>query len=62
MRLETHLLVGHPETALTEYVTEYGFDTLIVGYVGHSQLYGMLMGGTAERLVRLAPCTGVAVK
>ncbi|MEX0682262.1 MAG: universal stress protein [Dehalococcoidia bacterium] len=62
MKLETHLLIGHPVKAIAEFVEENGFDALVVGYVGHSQLYGMLIGGTAERLVRLAPCTVIVVK
>jgi len=62
VKLETHLLIGHPVKAIAEFVEENGFDALVVGYVGHSQLYGMLIGGTAERLVRLAPCTVIVVK
>jgi|SRR3990172_2973479 len=62
VKLETHLLIGHPVKAIAEFVKENGFDALVVGYVGHSQLYGMLIGGTAERLVRLAPCTVIVVK
>lgn len=60
--IETHLLVGHPVKAISEFVKENGFDPLVIGYVGHSQVYSMLIGGTAERLVRLAPCTIVVVK
>jgi len=62
VKLETHLLVGHPVKAISEFAKENGFDALVIGYVGHSQLYGMLIGGTAERLVRLAPCTVIVVK
>lgn len=62
VKLEAHLLVGHPVKAIAEFIKEIGFDALVVGYVGHSQLYGMLIGGTAERLVRLAPCTVIVVK
>lgn len=62
VKLETHLLIGHPVKAITEFVKENGFDALVIGYVGHSQLYGMVIGGTAERLVRLAPCTVIVIK
>ena len=62
VKLETHLLVGHPVKAIAEFINDNGFDALVVGYVGHSQLYGLLIGGTAERLVRLAPCTVIVVK
>ena len=62
VKLETHLLVGHPVKAIAEFAEDNGFDTLVIGFVGHSQLYGLLIGGTAERLVRLAPCTVIVVK
>jgi nucleotide-binding universal stress UspA family protein len=62
IEISTHLLIGHPVKAITEFVKENGFDTLVIGYVGHSQIYSMLIGGTAERLVRLAPCTVIVVK
>jgi nucleotide-binding universal stress UspA family protein len=62
VRLTPHLLVGHPVKAIAHFVAQNGFDALVVGYVGHSQFYSALVGSTAERLVRLAPCTIVVVK
>ena len=62
VKLTTHLLVGHPVKAIVDFVGRNGFDALVVGYVGHSQLYSAVVGSTAERLVRLAPCTIVVVK
>ena len=57
----THLLVGHPVRAIADFVAKNGFDALVVWHVGHSQFYSALVGSTAERLVRLAPCTTVVV-
>ena len=62
VKLETHLLIGHPVKAIAEFVAANGFDALVIGYVGHSQVFSMLIGGTAERLVRLVPCTVIVVK
>jgi nucleotide-binding universal stress UspA family protein len=62
VKLTTHLLIGHPVKAIADFVAQNGFDALVVGYVGHSQLYSALVGSTAERLVRLAPCTVIVVK
>jgi nucleotide-binding universal stress UspA family protein len=62
VKLTAHLLVGHPVKAIADFVARNGFDALIVGYVGHSQFYSALGGSTAERLVRLAPCTIIVVK
>jgi nucleotide-binding universal stress UspA family protein len=62
VKLTTHLLIGHPVKAIADFVAQNGFQALVVGYVGHSQLYDALVGSTAERLVRLAPCTVIVVK
>jgi nucleotide-binding universal stress UspA family protein len=34
----------------------------VVGFMGHSQLYERIIGGTTDRLVRLAPCAVLVVK
>jgi nucleotide-binding universal stress UspA family protein len=62
VKLTAHLLVGHPVKAIADFVARNRVDGLVVGYVGHSQFYSALVGSTAERLVRLAPCTIVVVK
>ncbi len=62
VKLATHLLVGHPVKAIAAFLKEKGFDALVIGYVGHSQVYGMLIGSTVDRLVRRAPCTVIVVK
>jgi nucleotide-binding universal stress UspA family protein len=43
-------------------IREQRFDLLVVGFMGHSQLYERIIGGTTDRLVRLAPCTVLVVK
>ncbi len=60
--IETHLLPGHPVHSIVGFVTEQHFDLLVVGFMGHTQLYQQIIGGTADRLVRLAPCAVLVVK
>ena len=43
-------------------VKDRGFDLLVVGFMGHSQLYERIIGGATDRLVRLAPCAVLVVK
>ncbi len=62
IKLHPHVLLGHPVKAIGEFVAQNKFDLLVVGFVGHSALYLMLGGSTAERLVHTAPCTVVVVK
>lgn len=51
-KLDIGVIVGHPVAA----------DLLVVGFMGHSALYERIIGGTADRLVRLAPCPVLVVK
>ena len=43
-------------------VKQLNIDLLVVGFMGHSQLYERVIGGTTDRLVRLAPCGVLVVK
>lgn len=60
--IETHLVPGHVVEALVRLINERGFDLLVVGFMGHSQLYERVIGGTTDRLARLAPCSVLVVK
>jgi hypothetical protein len=55
-------LAGLPVQTIVALVNEHHFDLLVVGFMGHTRLYEQIIGSTTERLVRLAPCTILAVK
>jgi nucleotide-binding universal stress UspA family protein len=60
--IQLHLVPDHPVEAIVALVRENPFDLLVVGFIGHSALYERIIGGTADRLVRLAPCAVLVVK
>ena len=62
VELKTHVVIGHPVSRIVEFITDGYFDLLVVGYMGHSALFSHLIGGTTDRLVRLAPCAVMVVK
>lgn len=62
VRIETHVVPGHPVAGVVEFVHSQGIDLLVVGFMGHSQLYNRLIGSTTDRLVELVPCTVLVVK
>jgi nucleotide-binding universal stress UspA family protein len=62
VRLETHLIAGHVVEAVVAMINERHIDLLVVGFMGHSALYERIIGGTTDRLVRLAPCAVLVVK
>jgi len=62
LAIVTHLVPGHVVDAVMGLIGELGADLLVVGFMGHSQLYERIIGGTTDRLVRLAPCAVLVVK
>jgi nucleotide-binding universal stress UspA family protein len=60
--IETHLVPGHVIDGVIGLIGRLQADLLVVGFMGHSQLYERIIGGTTDRLVRLAPCAVLVVK
>jgi len=62
IKLVAEVIAGHAASAIVAHAKRTKADLLIVGFTGHSALYEHLIGGTADRLVRLAPCPVLVVK
>lgn len=60
--IDVHLTPGHVVEAVVGLIKERAIDLLVVGFMGHSALYERIIGGTTDRLVRLAPCAVLVVK
>jgi nucleotide-binding universal stress UspA family protein len=60
--IATHLVPGHVVDAVIGLVKQLNIDPLVVGFMGHSQLYERIIGSTTDRLVRLASCAVLVVK
>ena len=60
--IEPHLVPGHVVDGVIGLIKQLKADLLVVGFMGHSQLYERIIGGTTDRLVRLAPCAVLVVK
>lgn len=62
VKLDAEIVAGHAVAAVVAFVKEKKAELLVVGFMGHSALYERIIGGTADRLVRLAPCPVLVVK
>jgi len=62
VRLECTTIVGHAAQAITRLATEGGFDLVVIGHSGHSGVWGMFLGSTADKVVRHAPCSVLVVR
>lgn len=62
VELETVIKAGHEVETIVTFAKEGGFDLLVIGFVGHSNIWGRIMGSTTQNISRLAPCSVMIVK
>ncbi len=62
VRLSSHVLPGHEVETIVTFAKEHGFDLLVIGFMGHSKIFGRIWGSTSQNLAKLAPCTVLVVK
>ena len=62
VELETLVRQGHEVEKIITVAREGQFSLLIIGYHGHSGIFGRMMGSTAQSIVRLSPCPVLLAK
>jgi len=53
---------GEPQDVIPEFVVSEGIDVLVMGTVARGGISGILIGNTAERVLRKLPCSVLTVK
>ena len=61
-QLEIIVKVDHPAAGLLKLTSEFAADLLVLGTRGRTNLRDLIMGSTAERVLRETPCSILAVK
>ena len=56
------LINGDPHLVVPDFVEQNAVDLVVLGTVGRSGIYGMIMGNTAERILRRISCSVLAIK
>jgi len=59
---EIHVVQGHAVEKVVKFATDGRFDLLVIGFMGHSKIFGRIMGSTAQNIIRLSPCSTLVVK
>jgi nucleotide-binding universal stress UspA family protein len=62
VKLQIHILAGHPVRDIVELAKEIKAELLVIGATGHSAIYERMIGSRADRIVQLAPCPVLVVK
>jgi len=53
---------GHEVQAIIEFARAQHFDLLVIGFMGHSRVFGRIWGGTSQNLTKTSPCSVLVVK
>jgi len=53
---------GHPAKTIVKYADEGHYDLIVVGHSDHSEMWGRLLGDTADRVSDHAHCCVLIVK
>lgn len=59
---DTHVLLGHPSDEIVNYAKKKETDLLLITTHGRTGLQHFLLGSTAERILRHAPCPVMVVR
>jgi len=62
IELHTHVQAGHEVETIVNFTKEGNFDLLVIGFMGHSKIFGRVWGSTSQNIAKLSPCTVVVVK
>ena len=62
IELHTKVVPGHEVETIVTAAKDGNFDLLVVGFVGHSNVFGRVMGSTTQNISRLSPCSVLIVK
>jgi nucleotide-binding universal stress UspA family protein len=62
VKLNTHVITGHPVRDIVTLAADLEADLLVIGARGHSSFYQRMIGSKADRMVQLAKCPVLVVK
>jgi len=62
IRLCARVQAGHEVETIVHYAKEGNFDLLVIGFMGHSKIFGRVWGSTSQNITKLSPCTVIVAK
>ena len=60
--MDKYFIPGVPANVVLDRAEDFNHDLIVVGAKGHSLLHHVLIGSTAEKILRYAPCSLLVVR
>ena len=60
--VDTYLAIGHPADEICTYAKQHGFDLIVMGTRGQSEVRALLLGSVSEQVLRHAHCPVTVVR
>lgn len=57
LKIDEHVTVGDAGEEIVEYAKKNKFDLIVIGYKSYSTIERILVGSTASKVARYAPCS-----
>lgn len=57
LKIDEHVTVGDAGEEIVEYAKKNKFDLIVIGYKSYSTIERLLVGSTATKVARYAPCS-----
>jgi nucleotide-binding universal stress UspA family protein len=62
VELRIKVQAGHEVETIVNYAKGGNFDLLVIGFMGHSKIFGRVWGSTSQNIAKLSPCTVIVIK
>jgi nucleotide-binding universal stress UspA family protein len=62
LEMKCTVLPGHEVETIVRFAREGHFDLLVIGFMGHSRVFGRIWGGTSQNLTKISPCSVLVAK
>lgn len=62
VKIKAQTIAGHAAQGLVRFAEEGHFELIVLGHSGVSGVWGRFLGGTADKVVRHAPCDVLVVR
>lgn len=62
LKVDTHFDYGHPAETIVQYAQDNGYDLIVIGNRGLSEIKSLFLGSVSDKVIHMAHCPVLVVK